>query len=220
MWWHAAFPASPHCTHCKATLREGAHAEQASLAALQAANTAVSESNRKINGHQVSSIASTADRPMHHRTGQQPVPLPQPAIAVPEIPSQRSHIYAVCSDQPPSTCLQLPTPMWAGQSALSPAFAASGQVTPSPVISRSMCIICQVRVRVQTPMCARPVHCDVTAQSASILVPTSRSGVSFATAAFACGLCGYAASIIPGLPQVDDRLGLCCAGLVKCIGFA
>ena len=208
-------------THCKVTLQEGAHAEQASLAALQAANTAVSQSNRKINGHQVSSIASTADRPMHHRTGQQPLPLPLPhqAIAVPKVPSPRRHIYAVCPDQPPPTSLQLPTPvqpMWAGQTALPPAFAAPGQVTPPIVAPRSLCIMPGVR---QAPMHAEPVDCAVTAQPACTLVPIGRSGVSTATAAFACGLCRSATSII----QVCHKLiaGWACVaqGLSNTLGL-
>ena len=90
---------------------------------MQAANAAVSQSNRKINGQQVSSIASTADRPMHHRSGQQPAPLqPQPSLLA-EVPARYSQAYTMSPDKMPPTCLHLPTVahnLWAGQTTLAP----------------------------------------------------------------------------------------------------
>lgn len=90
----------------------------------KAANAAVSQSNRKINGHQVSSIASTADRPMHHRSGQQPAPLQQQPPLLAEVPARYCQAYTTMSpDKMPPTCLHLPTVapnLWAGQTTLAP----------------------------------------------------------------------------------------------------
>ncbi|KAA6424512.1 MAG: RNA-binding squid [Trebouxia sp. A1-2] len=89
----------------------------------KAANAAVSQSNRKINGHQVSSIASTADRPMHHRSGQQPVPLQHQTSLLAEVPARYCQAHIMSPDKMPPTCLHLPTVahnLWAGQATLAP----------------------------------------------------------------------------------------------------
>ena len=59
----------------------------------QAANVAVSQSNRKINGQLVSSIAATADRPMHHHVGQHASPTSAALEAI-DLQSQLCNVYA------------------------------------------------------------------------------------------------------------------------------
>ena len=104
------------------------------LTVVQAANAAVSQSNRKINGHQVSSIASTADRPVHHRTGQQPAlpPLQHQASLLAEVPARYCQAYTMSPDKTPPTCLHLPTVahnLWAGQTTLAPTLPTPSQVS-------------------------------------------------------------------------------------------
>lgn len=66
---------------------------------LQAANVAVSQSNRKINGQLVSSIAATADRPMHHRAGRPAAPTPSTPEAI-NMQPQLCHAYAKAALEP------------------------------------------------------------------------------------------------------------------------
>ncbi|DBB03861.1 TPA: hypothetical protein ACH3X1_012951 [Trebouxia sp. C0004] len=94
----------------------------------KAANAAVSQSNRKINGHQVSSVASTADRPMHHRSGQQPAPLQHQPSLLPELPARYCQAYTMSPDKMLPTCLHMPTVahnLWAGQTTLAPTLPAA-----------------------------------------------------------------------------------------------
>ncbi|KAL3139742.1 hypothetical protein ABBQ38_004047 [Trebouxia sp. C0009 RCD-2024] len=90
----------------------------------KAANVAVSQSNRKINGQLVSSIAATADRPMHHRVGQHAAPTSAPLQAV-HLQSRLCNAYAraaVGPDHLPPAALQHALAGWPGQA--SPAHAS------------------------------------------------------------------------------------------------
>ena len=96
---------------------------------VQAANIAVSQSNRKINGQLVSSIAATADRPMHHRIGQPPAPTSHTPETC-EMQSQLCHAYARATLEPDhlsSAALQHALPgrnLWPGQASLAPSTQA------------------------------------------------------------------------------------------------
>lgn len=75
-----------------ASVYQSSRAKQ-SPGCLQAANVAVSQSNRKINGQLVSSIAATADRPMHHRAGRLAAPTPSTPEAI-NLQPPLCHAYA------------------------------------------------------------------------------------------------------------------------------
>lgn len=89
---------------------------------MQAANVAVSQSNRKINGQLVSSIAATADRPMHHRAGQHAASPPtSSALEAIDMQSQLCNAYARAAlgpDHLPPAALQhalMECSAWPGQ---------------------------------------------------------------------------------------------------------
>lgn len=108
---------------------------------MQAANVAVSQSNRKINGQLVSSIAATADRPMHHRAGQHAPHIPSTPEAF-DMQSQLCHAYAKAAlrpDHPSSASLQHALPghnVWPGQASLAP--------VTQPCLVRKLCQLYQL----------------------------------------------------------------------------
>ena len=95
---------------------------------MQAANAAVAQSNRKINGYQVSSIASTAERPTHHRTAP-PSGSPPTQSSLPlAVQPQHCHPYIFCADTSVPTALQLPPlaqSIWQGPGSCTPALDSS-----------------------------------------------------------------------------------------------
>lgn len=98
---------------------------------VQAANVAVTQSNRKINGQLVSSIAPTDDRPMHHRSGQHAAPCPTTLPDPLDLQSRLCNAYARASlgpDNLPSAALQHLLPaqsVWLGPASLAPSVAPS-----------------------------------------------------------------------------------------------
>ena len=113
---------------------------------MQAADVAVSQSNRKINGQLVSSIAPTDDRPMHHRSGQHPAPSPSTLPDPLDFRSQLCNAYARAGlgpDHLPSAALQqsLPTQnVWPGPPSLAPSMEACMVCHHSLAMSCYLCV--------------------------------------------------------------------------------